>query len=196
MVASAEKEGVELIAVVFNVNGWDHLHQDIITLFEYGFSMLQLKTLAQAGSVIEQITISNGIEGNNTLNIVVEDTLKATFSTADYIEAFSPSIEIKKKLKAPIQEGEIVGSITYDIYHTTYTSHLIAGNSIEAKPTILSETIKTTKSIFEVVIKILILSLLAIIILFIAIVFIRAYIITKRQRMRSHKRHKYNSRFH
>lgn len=195
IVASAQKDNVDLIVVIFGANGWTNLREDAVNLFEYGFSRLRAETLAPAGSVVDTITIKNGMQDANQLDVVVEDTLKATFSSTDLIEAFSPTIEINKKIKAPIQEGDVVGTITYDIYNTTYTSNLIAGNSIEERPTIITEAIKVGKNIFGVAVKIILWALAIIGILFVALVLVRAYFLTKKQRQRSFKRSMYNSRF-
>ena len=195
LVASAEKDGVELIAVIFGESGWNTLREDVVNMFEYGFSRLRAETLTAAGSVIETITIKNGVQEANTLDVVVEDTLKATFSSTDFVEAFSPSIEISKKLKAPINEGDVVGTITYNVYNSTYTSNLLAGNSVEEKTTIITEAIEVSKNVFSIVLKIILWALLVVVILFIAIVLIRAYIMTKKQRQRSFRRKFYNSRF-
>ena len=107
------------------------------------------------------------------------------------IEAFSPSISIKPNLKAPIESGEVIGTITYDIYNSTYTSNLLAGNSIEPKVTIIETATNFAWGLLKIV-----LWFIGIVVgLFIALVLIRAYIITKRQRQRSRRRVMYNSRF-
>ncbi len=191
IVASAEKDGVELIVVIFGANGWTNLRNDCVNLFEYGFSRLRSQTLSAAGTVVETLEIKNGEPENNKLNVVVENTLKTTFSSSDLVEAFSPSISIKPNLKAPIESGEVIGTITYDIYNSTYTSNLLAGNSIEPKVTIIETATNFAWGLLKIV-----LWFVGIVVgLFIALVFIRAYIITKRQRQRSRKRVMYNSRF-
>ena len=192
LVASAQKDDVDLLVVVFGENGWVNQRKDVVELLEYGFSKLTAEILAPAGSIIEKVKIKNGV---TPLDVVVENTVKATFSSTDLIEAFTPTIEIDKNLKAPIQKGDVVGTITYQIYNTTYSSNLIAGNSIEVKPTIITEAVEATKDVFSVVLKIVIIVAIATIILFFAIVIIRAYIMTKKQRSRSHKTRMYNSRF-
>ncbi len=191
LVASAMKDGVELVVVVFGANGWDNLRSDVVNLFEYGFSKLKSETLASAGEVIKSVEISNGDSKANMLNIIVESDVRATFSSSDYIEAFTPNIVINSKLKAPIESGDVVGTITYDIYNSTYTSNLIAANSILEKVTFVDVTV----NIFWVIVKIILWSIGIIIGLFIALVFLRAYIITKRSRKRSRRRRMYNSRF-
>ncbi len=191
IVASASKDNVDLIVVIFGASGWTNMRQDAINLFEYGFSTLKSETLAKSGSIIETIDIKNGEIDANKLDVIVEDTLKATFSNTDYIEAFSPSIVIDKNLKAPIESGDVVGTITYNIYNSTYTSNLLAGNSVEPKTTIA----EVTTNIFSIILKIVLTIVAVIVGGFIALVFIRAYIITKRQRNRSYRRRMYNSRF-
>ena len=191
IVASAEKDGVELVVVLFGASGWKNLRSDCVNLFEYGFSRLRSETLATAGSVIDTIKIKNGATNDNILNLIVEDTLKATFSSTDLIEAFSPSVVINSDLKAPIKSGEVVGTITYDIYNSTYSSNLIAGNAIDEKVTIIEVTTGVVWSLLKIVLWFVAIVLGS----FITLVLIRAYIITKRQRERSHRRAIYNSRF-
>lgn len=191
IVASAEKDGVELVVVLFGASGWKNLRSDCVNLFEYGFSRLRSETLATAGSVIDTIKIKNGATNDNILNLIVEDTLKATFSSTDLIEAFSPSVVINSDLKAPIKSGEVVGTITYDIYNSTYSSNLIAGNAIDEKVPIIEVTTGVVWSLLKIVLWFVAIVLGS----FITLVLIRAYIITKRQRERSHRRAIYNSRF-
>lgn len=191
IVASAEKDGVELVVVIFGASGWTNLRNDCVNLFEYGFSRLRSQTLAPAGSIIDTLEIKNGVPENNQLNVIVEDTLKATFSSSDLVEAFSPSIAINSDLKAPIKSGDVIGTITYDIYNSKYTSNLLAGNSIEPKITIVETATNFAWGLLKIV-----LWFIGIVIgSFMALVLIRAYIMTKRQRQRSQRRARYNSRF-
>ena len=191
LVASAEKDGVEVVVCIFGASGWKNLRNDVVNLFEYGFSRLRSEKLAVAGEIVDTIEISNGEANANMLNVVVEKDVRATFSSSDYIEAFTPSIVLNKKLKAPIESGEIIGTITYDIYNSKYSANLLAGNSITEKVTIVDVTV----NIFWVIVKIILWAIGIIIALFIALVFLRAYIITKRNRARSVRRRMYNSRF-
>ena len=191
LVASAKKDGVEVVVCVFGANGWNNLRNDVVGLFEYGFSRLKSEQLAAAGQIVETVEISNGVSDANMLNVVVQDELRATFASTDYIEAFTPSIVLNPKLKAPIQSGDIIGTITYDVYNSTYTTNLLAGNAIEEKVTIVDVTV----NIFWFVLKIALWAVGILVALFIALVFLRAYIITKRNRTRSMRRRMYNSRF-
>lgn len=191
LVASAKKDGVEVVVCVFGANGWNNLRSDVVGLFEYGFSRLKSEQLAAAGQIVDTIEISNGVSDANMLNVVVQDELRATFASTDYIEAFTPSMVLNSKLKAPIQSGDVIGTITYDVYNSTYTTNLLAGNAIEEKVTIVDVTV----NVFWFIVKIALWAVGILIALFIALVFLRAYIITKRNRARSMRRRMYNSRF-
>lgn len=190
IVASAEKDDVELIVVLFGASGWGNLRDDAVKLFEYGFSKLRSETLASAGNVVDKIKIKNAESDNNLLNVVIKDNLKATVSNTDLIEAFSPSISINSDLKAPIESGDVIGNITYNIYNKTYTSNLLAGNSIVEKVSVT--TVAT--NIFSTIIKIVLWVIGIIVSLFILLVLLRAFIITRNQK-RSRRRRMYNARF-
>lgn len=195
IVASAEKDGVELIVVIFGASGWNNLRNDCVNLFEYGFSKLKSETLVAGGSIIDTKIIENGPDDDNKLDVIVEDTLKATFSSTDFVEAFSPSIEFVDNLKAPITSGDVIGTITYNVYNSTYTSNLLAGNSISTKTIISPTIIEKTTDVISIILKIIMWSVIIVVGLFFALVLIRAYIITKKQQMRSRQRRIYNSRF-
>ena len=190
IVASAKKDDVELIVVIFGASGWGNLRDDTVKLFEYGFSKLKSETLASAGNIIDKIKIKNAETNNDLLNVVVKDNLKATVSNTDLVEAFSPSIVINSDLKAPIESGDIIGSITYNIYNKTYTSNLLAGNSIVEKVSVTA----VATNIFSTIIKIILWAVGIIVALFISLVFLRAFIITQNQK-KSRRRRMYNARF-
>lgn len=195
IVAGAKKDGVELIVVIFGASGWTNLREDTVNLFEYGFSMLESKTLAVSGTILDKIEIENGTKDNNILEVLVEDTIYATMHNMEDSDAYEPVISLNASIKAPIEAGDVIGTVSYSANDTTYTSNLIAGNSIEEKVPIIETATTVVKNTVFAVIKLILWLLLILVLLFIGIVFLRAYIITKKQRMRSRKRYIYNSRF-
>lgn len=64
------------------------------------------------------------------LDLLIDSTITAFISSDDAYSSFLPTININE-LSAPISKGSIVGSISYDINGTTYTSNLIAGSDVE-----------------------------------------------------------------
>ena len=195
IVASAKKEGVELIVVIFGASGWTNLRNDCVNLFEYGFSILKSEPLAVSGTLIDTIFIDNAEKDANSLEILIEDTLFATLHHQEDIENYEPKITFNSDIKAPILAGDVVGTVTYTVNGIDYSSNLIAGNAVEEKVPVIETATNVVKNTVSVVLKLILWTLLGFVLLFILLVFVRAYIMTKRQRKRSRRRYMYNTRF-
>ena len=99
IVAGAEKDGVELIVVIFGASGWGNLREDTVNLFEYGFSMLKSEPLALSGTIIDTLKIENGEKDNNVLEILIEDTIFATMHNAEDAKNYKPIINLNNNIK-------------------------------------------------------------------------------------------------
>ena len=158
LVSSAEKDGVQLIAVTMNASSDALKYSDSKRLLEYGFSCYSELTLEQmfdqTNSRIVTVRISNAAE-NDPQNGVLPLKL-AQISDSSYVrlirngEASSldealndfaqrAQVTIDDTLAAPITEGKYVGTFSYTAQDgRVITASLIAGRSIEAQPEKLS----------------------------------------------------------
>lgn len=191
IVSSAEKDGVELIAVIFGAMGAQNRNNDNIALFEYGFEQLKSENFVSAGAIIDTLEVDDAETDAGNLNVVMGSNVTHTIPNDKLITDYIPTININS-LKAPINSGDVVGSIVYDIEGVTYTYDLLAGNSVEKYTnTIATVAITTVKVIGQVIFW----AVMSVISIIVAIVFLRAAVITKRQRMRRKRMTLYNSRF-
>lgn len=191
IVSSAEKDGVELIAVIFGAMGAQNRNNDNIALFEYGFEQLKSENFVSAGAIIDTLEVDDAETDAGNLNVVMGSNVTHTIPNDKLITDYIPTININS-LKAPINSGDVVGSIVYDIEGVTYTYDLLAGNSVEKYTnTIATVAIATVKVIGQVIFW----AVMSVISIIVAIVFLRAAVITKRQRMRRKRMTLYNSRF-
>lgn len=195
IVASAKKDGVELIVVIFGASGWTNLRNDAVNLFEYGFGILKSEPLTVSGTVMKTITIDNGEKGANTLDVLMEDTIYVTLHAMEDARNYTPTIEINPNLSAPITFGEIVGTATYDVNGVQYTSNLIAGNNVALKVPVIETAGNVIKNTAFFILKLILWLFVAFVVLIILLVFLKAYIMTKKQRRRSRQRYIYNNRF-
>ncbi len=136
IVASAEKDGIEYIAVVlgggYTEDKWlREKYLDCKTLFNFAFDNYTLETIANQGNLCTQITIGNGTKETKNLDIVYESNIQAFIDKSTSLSDLNPNIELKENLKAPIKKGEILGTVTYEIEGTTYTSNLIAKSDVD-----------------------------------------------------------------
>ena len=129
VVASATKDNVQLIAVIYNSedpNRW----LDAKNLFEYGFNNFGYYTLNKNGdSVYTADLVYNKSAGGNTLDLVIKDDITLFLSKTDvgtittdlnvtnqdilYTKSDTDETSETITLKAPIDEGAEIGTITY-----------------------------------------------------------------------------------
>lgn len=132
IVSTAKKGEQELLAVVLNGKSASSRYSDCKTLFNYGFNNYSYNTLNKKGSVIKQIEIGNASKETKNLNVIIKKDIKALMKNSDTKKDIEPNIEINSDLKAPIAENEVVGKITYTIDNISYSSDLIAENTVYA----------------------------------------------------------------
>jgi len=108
IVASAEKGGVELIAVVFGSVGAENRTNDVKALFEYGFDQLKGELFHTKGEVIKELNIFGGTSDTNKINAIVTENIIHSIPNDKNASDYPPSINIKTGLKAPLESGEIV----------------------------------------------------------------------------------------
>jgi len=145
IVAGAERDGLEFIAVILGAEqtetGLSERYLDCKTLFDYGFETYTEKKLYDKNSIYKEITVSNATKETKSLNLITEDELTVLIKQENYDKELLPTVELKEDLKAPIMQGDVVGSISYTVEDVTYKTNLLAGSNVE-KSSILGILIK------------------------------------------------------
>lgn len=123
--AAAEKDGQQLIAVIFHSedpNRW----LDAKNLFEYGFNQYQRVELAKLNATIEEAALTKHkraegdtlavVFGEDLATYLPETAANALQTTITYDEAYAETDkEGNLLLKAPIEKGAKVGTVTFEI---------------------------------------------------------------------------------
>lgn len=117
IVASAKKDDLELICVILG-NDYDddtnNKFSDCIHLFDYGFSTFSYKKLYNKDSVYKTVNPNNASNDTKNLDLLYENDIMALVKISDYDQELVPTVNLDK-LKAPIEKGSVVGTISYDI---------------------------------------------------------------------------------
>ena len=130
IVSTAKKGNMELIEVVLKANSIAERYADCKAMFNYGFDNYTYKKLQTSGNIIKTVEISNATNETKNLEISVKDDISVLISSKTSTENLNPSIELNENLEAPIAENSVVGKVTYTIDGKTYSSDLIAENSV------------------------------------------------------------------
>src|SRR5699024_9663466 len=100
-------------------------------ILEYAYENNTIKTISKAGTNIQTINVKNANQDTKKLNAILANDVTAVVKVESEVNNIEPQIQINKNLKAPIEKGEIVGTVTYEVEGKTYTANLVAENKVE-----------------------------------------------------------------
>lgn len=107
--ATAERDGLQLIAVVMGSANRDARNETAKKLLDWGFA--NYCHLHLDAAMLEELTVSYG----------KEQKVKIGYNSFDYIaskdeaSSISVTLELPKEIEAPIKKGNVVGSVVYKI---------------------------------------------------------------------------------
>lgn len=133
LIATSLKDNLELITVTLGAESSipDRRYEDTINLFEYGYSNYKTQRIALKGTTAQEITVENATKDTKNLSLLVKDDLTGIVPANLKLSDLNPSIKLNDSIVAPIEEGTVLGKITYNIDNFQYSTDLIASHSVE-----------------------------------------------------------------
>lgn len=124
--ATAERNGLELIAVVLGADSTDHRFQDAAALLDYGFA--NWKVVVLEAPALERVPVSRGMVPDVAAQAGESPKLLLKATETGEVET-----EIQwKKLTAPIQKGDVIGTLVYSLGGETLAQvEITAGEDVE-----------------------------------------------------------------
>ena len=133
LVSAAKKDNMEVIAVVlgseFTSEGLSEKFLDSIALLNYAFDNYSIKTIQEKGGTLQVLNIPGATKETENLEVLVKEDIQALVGNDINIDDLQPEI-IMNELSAPISAGTTIGTISYTIDDTTYSSELIAKSDV------------------------------------------------------------------
>lgn len=169
LVSAANNNGLEFITVILGARAKDIRYIDTINLFNFAFNNYSFTKLKSKNNSVTSIEIDNASDDTKKLNLLINSDITVLSNLDNKNSVIEPTIVLKENLSAPISKGEVVGKIKYEFDGDIYESELIAASNVDKK----------TDFIYNLCIKVLIISF---ILLFITGIFI-------------HKRLKYEKKY-
>ena len=81
----------------------------------------------------KRVSIDNASSDTKNLEIAIDDNIIALTSLDVNISELNPEIILDEDLKAPIEIGDTVGKIKYEIEGITYEADLVAKSEVKKK---------------------------------------------------------------
>lgn len=112
LVASGQKDGMRLLAVVMGTKSDSVRTDETNKLLTYGFSFYETRKLYPAKIAVKQARIWMGTE--KEVNLGLADDLFVTIGRGQY-EKLKANIHVEKVVKAPMNEGTVLGTLTVNL---------------------------------------------------------------------------------
>ena len=135
LISASKKDGLELISVVLGATttntGKSARNTDSITLFDYGFENYTYQQILTQNSVVTNLTINNATKETKDLPLVTQSSISSLVPANIDLNSIEPIISINEIIEAPISEGDVLGTIKYNIDGIEYSTNLCAEHSVE-----------------------------------------------------------------
>jgi D-alanyl-D-alanine carboxypeptidase (penicillin-binding protein 5/6) len=170
LVASANRDGRELIVVILDADPWNNdVNVDAAALLDYGFYGFTDVSIFSPDVCKTSIAVTKG--QSETLGLVAANPIVRTMPAANATQ-ITYVYELPDSVKAPIEPGQSVGKVKAMLGETQIAeSDLVAEKGV-AKTLNLFERIGINTEAVSIITKIIVGSVLAILILFV-VVFVR-----------------------
>lgn len=112
LTATAEKDGMRVIAVVFGAPTPKDRNAQVTKMLDYAFSQYQTHPMFERNDVMGSVKISKG--KNKTVDVVTSEPISLLTKKGENIDDVSQKVTVHKGLKAPIKKGDPVGELVIE----------------------------------------------------------------------------------
>lgn len=127
--ASAERDGMELVAVVLDGETSDLRFSDAKKLLDYGFANWGIVSIDMSQIPLSDVKVNHGIHETVPVTYEVMDTILVPKGRQD---AVTPSVNLPADVDAPVAQGQLLGKITFTLDDEVVGEcQLSAANAVE-----------------------------------------------------------------
>lgn len=109
LTATAEKDGMRVIAVVFGAQTSKERNAQVSKMLDYAFSQYKTHPVYERNVSIGKAEISKG--NKKAIKVVTSEPISILTKKGENIEDAKKQVSIQKNIKAPVQKGDQVGTL-------------------------------------------------------------------------------------
>ena len=109
--ATAQRDGLSLIAVVLGADSGKERFRDAAALLDYGFANYESKELS-LNDELSPIAVEGGME--DSVSIICEDTTSLTVPKGEG-EGIEKTLDIPESIPAPVAKGDVIGQLIFSL---------------------------------------------------------------------------------
>ena len=127
--ATATRDGMSLIGVVLGCDNGKQRFADAAALLDYGFANYSVKELSIPEDMPVNIGVDNGMESTVGIKCDVNSGFVTGKASADEITS---SIDLPESLEAPVEEGQIIGKLSFEANGEKRDFQITAAGNVES----------------------------------------------------------------
>ena len=134
LVSCGFKDDLELICVILGgktVNDVSTRFSETKKLYHYGYNNYSIKTLLNQNDIVTQIEVSNATKDTRKLDLLASRSIQALMENNSLASEFTPEIHLNEVIQAPIEQGDVLGSLSYTSDGIEYKTDLFASHYVE-----------------------------------------------------------------
>lgn len=112
LTATAEKEGMRIIAVVMGSPTPKERNADVTTMLDFAFSQYKTHKLHERHEVVGEVKINKGQQKN--VKAVTGESISILTKKTESIDEVVEKIELNENMKAPILKGDEIGTLVVE----------------------------------------------------------------------------------
>ncbi len=112
MAASACRDGMNMLSVVLGCDNGKQRFADAAALLDYGFANFAIKELKLPEDFPQSVAVNDGMTDSVPISCTVNSSMLTDKSSADEPVC---SADLPESVEAPIEEGQVIGSLTYTL---------------------------------------------------------------------------------
>lgn len=109
LTATAEKDGMRLIAVVFGAPTSKVRNAQVSKMLDYAFSQFETHPVYEKNSPLGKVKVSKGKK--KTVDAVTDEQISLLTKKGDDVSGVEKKIILDEKIKAPVKKGDEIGKI-------------------------------------------------------------------------------------
>ncbi|MFS0786424.1 D-alanyl-D-alanine carboxypeptidase family protein [Shouchella sp. 1P09AA] len=130
LTATAEKDGMRVIAVVMGAPTSKERNAEVTSLLDHAFNQYSTETLFKKGDTLGEAKVVKGDQ--KRIEAITDDQVSILLKKGEEAKEPEVTVALDEHVAAPIEKGDVVGSLTVQLDGDTVVStDLIAAESVD-----------------------------------------------------------------
>ena len=140
LVASSSNDDLNLISVVLGgseKNGKNERFTDTKKLFEFVYENYKFKKITDKTAPLSEVNVIDAVTEQERLNLIIQTDIYTVAPNNASPDNVQPQLDLAEEIKAPIEQNQVLGTVTYSVDGLIYSTNIVAANEVEKKPYML-----------------------------------------------------------